>query len=230
MREIKISDSELGEANIRYLYDALYGALSDFNGGIEAKTDEHRSVLTLSCEKQYSDFIRCEAEDKIAEIIAVKYKYEYFKKTVKPIGLNAFEQELLIDALISADIDDDKKYIVRKLKHFSEYAIDGVFNFRLIPLKRKWEEIAGYIPPYFSGERLKDFISFLLTEKRGKTAIIENGIVYDQRFIPLNRTALIGQTGEGRIIKETILSGCGEVKVLCSLPELDEKYLKMYFG
>ena len=48
------------------------------------------------------------------------------------------------------DIDEDKKYAIKKLKSFQEYALDGIFNFRLQPLKNKWREVASYIPFSFT--------------------------------------------------------------------------------
>ncbi len=230
MVKIKVSEKSEDEFNVKYIYNALKNTFSDLECKAEMTSNEHRAEMIIFADEKFADYIRMETEEKIAEIIAVGYKAEFLSRTAKATGLEEIERELLLDAIISADLEDDKKYILRKLRHFSEYAIDGLYNFRLIPLKRKWEEIAGYIPPYFSKDRLKDFIKFLLDEKREKTATIDGGVVYDETLKPVSRTSIIGQSGRGRILKEAILSGCGRVKLLSSLGETDEKYLKEYFG
>ena len=73
---------------------------------------------------------------------------------------------MLLTLLISADLDDDKKYCAQKLKGFNELSVDGMFNFRLKPLKNKWKEIAEYMPSYFSTSNLKEFVAYLLEGKK----------------------------------------------------------------
>ena len=230
MREIKVSDSSHNEAGVAYIYGALSGALSDLNGNIYADTDDVRSTIKIEVANAYGDYVKSEVEDKIADVIAVRYKYFFFKKFIKVGGLTPLETEMLFCALIAADIDDDKKYIMRKLRPFGEYSIDGVFNFRLSPLKKKWADIVGYIPSFFSSEKFTDFVSYLVGEKSGKTVTVENGKVYDKHFNVFKRTELTGDMEEGRIAREVILSACGDVRLLSPLPPTDERYIKRFFS
>ncbi|MBQ7643364.1 MAG: hypothetical protein IJS67_05620 [Clostridia bacterium] len=230
MKEFQISDAAANEENIVYLYEALGGAANDFGGTVIAGTDSARSVLTLKFPSAYYDYMRSEAEDKIADVIAVRYKYRFFTERIKAAGLSPFENEILFSALIAADIDEDRRYIMRRLKTFKNYALDGIYNFRLAPLKRKWEEVAGYIPPYFPPSRLTDFVSYLTGEKSGRRVTVENGKVYDKHYNILHRTRLTGEMKEGRILREVILSGCGDIRLLTPVPPCDEKYLKEYFS
>ena len=208
----------------------MAGFLSDFNGSAGVSLNGERSTLTLKINKQYADLFKGEVEDRIADVIAVRYKYAYFRKNVRFEGLDGFETELLRAALIAADLDEDKKYIIRRLRNFEEYAIDGIYNFRLAPLKRKWNDIVGYIPPYFSNGQLKDFVKYLLGEKRNKRVIVENGEVYDENYNKLDRVSLTDGGEDGKIVREVLLSASGKVSVRGNLPSADEKYIRAFYG
>ncbi len=230
MKEIKVSEGGDGAENIGYVGRGLAGFLSDFNGSAGVSLNGERSTLTLKINKQYADLFKGEVEDRIADVIAVRYKYAYFRKNVRFEGLDGFETELLRAALIAADLDEDKKYIIRRLRNFEEYAIDGIYNFRLAPLKRKWNDIVGYIPPYFSNGQLKDFVKYLLGEKRNKRVIVENGEVYDENYNKLDRVSLTDGGEDGKIVREVLLSASGKVSVRGDLPSADEKYIRAFYG
>ena len=86
------------------------------------------------------------------------------------------------------------------------------------------------MPEYFQGTQLKDFITYLLEDKKRKV-FIEGEKVYDADFKRLSRGELMDKgLEEGRIVREVLLSGCGEVEVNSPLSATDEKYLKEYFG
>lgn len=229
MREIKISDEGNGGIGVAYLLGALKGTLADFKGNISANSVGERDIIKIKIGKEYGDFLRYEIEDKISEVIAIKYKYDYFKNYIRAEGLNGDETEILFSALIAADVDEDKAYVSNKLKRLSEYAIDGVYNFRLGALKRKWSDIVGYIPAYFEKERLTDFVSYLTGEKSGKAVTIEGGVVFDRHYNVLNRTALTCDKAQGRIVREAILSGCGDVRITGEIAESDKIALKRFF-
>lgn len=230
MIKIKISDSEENRDVIKYVREAITANADDLLLD-KTETDGGKRVgIVFTCRAEYSDFIRCQAENAIADAIAVKYKYDYFGRNLKPFGLDKLQTEILYAALISADIEDDERYITRKIRVFDEYAIDGIFNFRLAALKRKWSEIVGYIPTYFNEERLRDFVGYLVGEKKGRKARVENGEVFAPDFGVLKRTELAGGSGIGRIVREVILSACGEVDVATEIPEEDARYIKDYYG
>lgn len=197
--------------------------------------DRHRVGLYLSAAEEVSRPATEELLDKLCDVLAIGYKYDFFIKKVKTVGLCEKDKELLIAALIAADYDDDKRYIRTRmgLCDFSgdfQFAIDGFFNFRLLALKNKWNEVAEYIPEYFSRKELGDFISYLLCEKRGKRVIIDGEKVYDKRFNRLKRSALAGGKSGGGVVKEAILSGAGEVEVKTRPKAEEERLLKEYFG
>ena len=229
MKEIKITDSE-NEKGLIYACKAISALVAEFCGRTENFKAGGRSVLLISCPDKYYDLFKCEIEDKIADVIAVMYKYEFFKRKIVAGGLNKVEREILLSALIGADIEDDKRYIVRRLRTFNDFAVDGIYNFRLQPLKNKWKDVASYVPCFFTVGELNDFVSYLVSERRTKKVIVESGKVYDGNYNRLRRTFLTGSLEECAIVREVILSSSGNVEVFSAIPELDEKYLKTFFG
>jgi len=231
MSFIKISDSESSGTNMFYLYNQIAPIVNRLGGKAELDCRGKRCSFCIAVDKSYSGFVRAEIEDKIADVITVNYKYEYFKENIAIKGLEKLKYEILLSALICADLEDDKRYVSAKMSRFDEYSIDGSFNFRMKPLKKKWEDIVSIIPPYFQEDQLKEFIIYILREKRGKKVYVEHERVYDKNFNRLQRTMLTDLNfQEGKVIREVILSGSGEVELNDRPPELDEYYLKEYFG
>ncbi len=231
MRQFKITESKTKNKNVVYLYTTLSEIVNQINSQMIIKNDDKRVELYINVLEDYYELIKQEIEDKISDIIAISYKYDYFEKIVKTCNLTNVDRELLLTALISADIDEDKKYISKRLKSFSEYCIDGIYNFRLKTLKEKWTEIASYIPSTFAKKQLKDFIEYIVKEKNGKRVYFENGSIYDKRFNILRRRELLtNNTLLDSTLVEILLSGASEVELCSPLSESEEKYIKELYG
>ena len=228
MKKIEITDSAKEELSLEYISSSIGELVKDFGGDISSFNRVERVGLVISCPENYFDLFKSEIEDKIADVIAVKYKYSFLKSKMYVAGLSEYESEILYTTVISADLEDDKRYIVRKLKAFDKYVIDGIFNFRLQPLKSKWKEVASYIPFFFSSRQLCDFISYVLGEKRGKKVLIDGKSVYDLNFNRLKRSVLLSHTPD--VVKEALLSPCAYVEVVNSVSTEEEKQLKKFFG
>ena len=168
MAVISVTESIEGKGNLYYVQSATSETFSYTGCRVEINETGARSTLTVHCPEEYSEIILLEIADKTAEVIAVKYKNDFFKKGVTIDGLTPIEREILIASLIAADFEEDKKYAVKKLRGFDEYSLDGIFNFRMKPLKEKLKEITGYLPSSFTKSQLKDFISYLIKDKKGK--------------------------------------------------------------
>lgn len=231
MSELKITESGSKSKNILYIYSSLNEFIGSLNFKADVLNGKNRCELIVDVPLGYMDAFLVEAIDKIADVIAINYKYTYFKRNIKLKGLTLNEQELLLTALISADLEEDKRYAIKRLKLFKEFSIDGIFNFRMKPLKEKWSEICGYIPSNFQKGQLKDFVTYLIKDKCGKRVYVENLNVYDKKYTPLNRRELLfNDSGNLSIIKEVLLSGAGEVELASKLDNENEKYIKDFYG
>ncbi|MCK9181233.1 MAG: hypothetical protein M0P15_10370 [Bacteroides sp.] len=232
MNKIFISENNCNQSNMTYLYNSMSESIVDCKAQVDLDIDDKRVNVTYSVDEKYHDFLKQRLEEKIAEIIAISYKYYYFKNNIKTSGLSDDEFEFLLASLISADFEDDKRFIKNKLKRISIYTIDGFFNFRLNALKNKWSEIAGYIPSYFNCEQLKDFISFLINDNnKGRKVFVDGENVYDKFYNKLDRSSLLQNNfSKGKLITELILSGCDQIELRSKVGEYEEKYLKEFYS
>lgn len=223
-----VTENAQRQINIDYLKRTLTRQIAAFGGSFSTGERNGRCYFLAKIDRPHAKYFAPTLEDKLSDVIAIKYKYDYFKKNVRVGGLSDVEYELLLSAMISADITEDKKYARLKFTS-SPYAIDGSFNFTMKPLMEKWAEIVGYIPAYFTRPQLKEFISYIIAEKKGGRAYVVEDNVYDSHYNVLRRASLV-EDNACRLIKEIILSDSSEVELSTPLPGDDEFYLKQFFG
>ncbi|MBQ3220234.1 MAG: hypothetical protein IJB32_06580 [Clostridia bacterium] len=228
MTQITVSEKDYNESNLLYVQSVMSELFTHADCSVKESVAGGRASLTITCPEYYKDIIKAELSDKLAEIIAIKYKYDFFKNSIRTGGLSKIEKEILLTSLIAADLEDDKKYSFDRLKTYNDVAVDGIFNFRLQPLKNKWKDIVQYVPPGFMNTQLKEFVSYLIENKK-KRVYVDDGRVYDSHYRRLKRSALLD--GDGiKIIREVLLSNCGEVELSGSIPKDDEYYLKEFYN
>ena len=228
MTDLIITERAYNENNIQYIQTTLSELLGNTGCVVTRSETSGRVILKVSCPEEFVKVVKAEIADRAAEIIAVRYKYELFKKVITVTGLSALETEILYASLIAADFDDDKKFAYKKFSSLNQFAIDGVYHFRLQKLKLKWLDISEYMPRVFINVQLKEFIVFMLEDKK-KRVYIDDGKVYDAHYRLLKRSDLLD--GEGvKIIREVLLSGGGEVELTGCVSKDDEFYLKEFFG
>ena len=98
--EIVISEKENNARYIAYVFTSLQPLLEACGAKSAFSFDGDRIFLKIAAEGKYETYLRRFAEEKIAEVIAVGYKYEYFRRTLSPAGLRGGEREILLAALI----------------------------------------------------------------------------------------------------------------------------------
>ncbi len=228
MKQITVTETKQNQTNLYYVQSALGEIFTHAGCTVKNYSCDKRSMLNVECPEEYLEILTAEISDKIAEVIVVKYKNDFFKKNVIVSGLSEVEREILNAGIIAADLEDDKKYVFERIKNQTQIAIDGVFNFRLQMLKRKWSEIIEYIPTSFLNDQLKEFIGYLLENKR-KRVYVDYGRVYDSHYRRLKRSSLLDGE-EAKITREILLSNCGEIMLKGRLPEKDEFYLKEFYN
>ena len=228
MKQLKITENEYGESNLLYVQSSISEFCACAGCSLRLENDNGRVQLIANVSDCYSDLVKAEIIDKVAEVVAIKYKYDYFKRNMKVGGLNAVEKEILLTALIAADFQDDKKYALERAKLYDNIAIDGIFNFRLKPLKKKWQDVLECVPTCFLNSQLKEFIRYLL-EGNNNRVYIDDGKVFDSHYRRLKRGSLV-DCEEAKLLIEVLLSCGGVVELNGKISSLDEFYLKEFFN
>ena len=230
---VNITVSEKNENNryVAYVYGSLYSHLEACGAKAELSFDADRTNLNITADKRFDPYIRRFVEEKLAEVIAVGYKYTMFKKQVRPAGLGAEDLEILLAALIAADFREDKNYIFTRIKEMKVYSVDGFYAFRLKMLREKWQSVINCVPGYFTEDRLAAFMGYLLKDDCGEKIFIRDAEIYDNHYNKLRRASLIeGGISDMNTVREIILSCAGEIECVTALPARQENFLRRYYS
>lgn len=225
MEKITVTQTGVNSPYTSYVYEKVKERFSFLPAEFDIGCDGDRTRVEFRSDGRYCPYIRKAAEKSIADVLAVGYKYKFFEKKLPLPLLSKQEKTLLLTALTAADYREDYAYIETKIKDFDEYAIDGVYNFRLNDLKARWLDISSYISPEFNGGYLESFLTFLIGEGEGK-AYVKDGVVYDKDYKVSQKSDLIG--GYSPIL-ELVL--CCAKKVYCydCVDEQTRKFLTKYY-
>ena len=209
MEEITIVQNGFDAAYMSYLYGKVKERFSFLPSSCDLLRRGDCSTLAFKTEKEYCPYVRRFAEENMADVFAVGYKYRYFEEKIRVPLLNDAEKRILLTALVAADYREDKSYVLHKIKGLQNYCLDGVYHFCLQGLKERWQGVAEYVPTDMGIAALDEFLRFLAEDGEGK-AFIKGGKVYDEEYRPLSKSQL---TGSPSIMSEILL--CGVERVYC---------------
>ncbi|MBE7084854.1 MAG: hypothetical protein E7368_02225 [Clostridiales bacterium] len=209
-----------------YLYAKVRERFSFLPASCDLTKNGDCSELAFKTEPAYFPYVRRFAEENIADIIAVGYKYAFFEKRLVLPLLDKKQKRLLITAIVSADYKEDKAYVLKRLNGFENYSLDGVFYFRLKGLKERWEGIVEYVPTDMGSSSLDGFLEFLTEDGEGKL-FVKDGKVYDGEYRPLRRSFL---TGEETALGEIVLGGAEKVYCFGETDKETASFLRKYYG
>lgn len=223
MDEILIGDKKEHSSFITYIYNALAERAIGQGGAGLLLFGGERTAIRFSLPKaaKLTESIR----NAVAEVIGIGYKYEFLQARLG-VSLSAREKKLLCASLIAADFESDRAYILRKMKRTEEYALDGLYSFRLAPLREKWTRIVEYIPAGFASEDFRKFCEFLVGESKNKI-YLKGSAVFGENFAPLKRSVLLGEEDAET---EILLSDAGFVYCLGDVEESLGDFLQKYFA
>ena len=226
VEEITITQNGYNALYMSYLYGRVQERFSFLPAVCQLKAEGEYAELAFRAERAYCPYVKRFAEENMADVIAVGYKYAFFEKRLSLPLLSEEQKRLLFTALVAADYKDDKAYAYRRLGGGNNYCLDGVYHFRLRELKKRWEGIAEYVPSDMSSASLEGFLEFLTEDGEGKL-FVKGGKVYDEEYRVLSRSAL---TGEETVIGEILLGQAERVYCFGETDEDTRRFLKKYYG
>ena len=216
-----------GRANlyIQYLYNRLKPLIESSISAVELLEEKDSFCLVFEGSSAWLAQMRQLATEHISDVLAIGYKYDFFKSHLALPLLSKEERFLLYSALVSADYKEDKRYASRRLGAFEDCSIDGVYNFRLAELRNRWQEVLEYIPTDFGKYELEGFVDYIVSENDGK-AYLKDGKVYDENYRELKKSELLG---EKSLISEVLLSGAGSVYCFGKVDVATGEFLRKYY-
>ena len=226
MEEITITQNGFDGRYMSYLYGKVRERFSFLPSECQLQTDGDHLELAFKTERAYCPYVRRFAEDTIADVIAVGYKYAYFEKRLNLPLLSAAQKRLLFTALVAADFKEDKAYALRHVCGQNHYCLDGTYHFRLRELTKRWSEVAEYVPVDMGEISLDGFLGFLIEDGESKL-FVKDGKVYDEEYRLLSRSYL---TGKETPVGEILLGQAGRVYCFGETDGETRLFLKKYYG
>ncbi len=190
------------------------------------RCDGAQTTIDFCTEAAYCPYVRKFAEENMADVVAVGYKYAFFEKKLKLPFLSALQKRLLITALVAADYREDRAYALRRFHGQTKYCLDGVFHFRLRELVKRWEGISEYVPTDMSEASLDGFVEFLTEDGDGKL-FLKGGKAYGEDYRPLSKSLLTGVESQ---VGEILLGGARQVYCFGAVDGETKTFLKKYYG
>lgn len=226
MEEITITQNGFDGLYMSYLYGKVKERFSFLPSTCDLQRKGDCCRLQFITERAYCPYVRKFAEEHMSDVIAIGYKYEYFNRRLPLPMLSKPLRRVLLTALVAADYQEDRAYIAKRLRGYSQYCLDGVFHFRLQELKKRWDGIVEYIPTDMNESATDGFLEFLVEDGEGKL-YVKSGKVYDSEYRPLSRSLL---TGVESVVGEIILGGAERVYCFGETDNETRVFLKKYYG
>ncbi len=226
VEEITITQNGFDGLYMSYLYGKVRERFSFLPAECGIARDGETTEIAFKTEREYCPYVRKFAEENIADVIAVGYKYSFFEKRLPLPMLTKLKRRTLLTALVAADYKDDCAYVKRQIRGYESYCIDGMFHFRLQELKKRWEGIIEYIPTDMGEASMDGFIGFLTEDGEGKL-FLKDGKAYGEDYRPLSRSLL---TGVASTVGEILLGGAERVYCFGRTDEETTAFLKKYYG
>lgn len=229
MKEFWISEETADSGKLDYLKESV-GQNERIDKESKIIIKGGYAVFNLSVYDENALYVKKQLIEGISDIICISYKYDVFSNRLKGEGLSGEERDILLSAVIAADFEDDKRFVKSKIKFENEFSISGFYNFRLQKLLNKWEEIANYVPNYFTAEDLAEFVGYLINEKKGRRVYVDGNKIYDGKYKTLNKTSLLPKLGKNRLLREALLAGAGEICFLTDVLAEERIVFEKFFS
>lgn len=226
VEEITITQNGFDGLFMSYLYERVRERFSFLPSSCDLSGEGDCMRIDFKTERAYCPYVRKFAEENMADIIAVGYKYAFFEKNIALPLLDKKQKRLLLTALVAADYREDKSYALRRVCGFENYSLDGVFHFRLQELKKRWAGIVEYVPADMSMASIDGFLDFLTEDGEGKL-FVKGGRVYDEEYRLLGKSSL---TGKSTPIGEILLGGAERVYCFGETDRETSAFLRKYYG
>lgn len=129
---------------LNYVKNQIEPTLNLIDGISTELDDEYRSYYTLACSDTYRFQMSRAITSAVCEALSLGYKNLYVRRLLN-VGYDNFYQNVLVNTICKFDSEYDKQYVSRIMTNSSTVCLDGYYNFRMSPVKRKWEDISKLV-------------------------------------------------------------------------------------
>lgn len=164
MKEIAIATGLNNKEILQFLHANIKSRLDFCKTLVTNYSDNNFSYLLLACDKNFYEPCEAIVKDIIIEYIESIYKVDYLKSKIKSCSDSlAFNVYIKVLALFDKATDENA---LKKIIMFNQtFFIDSFLEFRLLPLKKHWNNLAELSSDnlsVFTSEAFVDVIKYLI--------------------------------------------------------------------
>lgn len=158
MSEYLISSNKTYTGFFQLLIKSLKNFKSSLKLNITIKKLCGRFYASVVCpENNYSD-IKILIKDMLRDIILINYKYVFFKKSLNIKISDKALESLFYTSITLYDREYDYELLNLNFAAEKELTVDGIFNFCLSELKKRWVTVAQILQDNFYSDNDRDAI------------------------------------------------------------------------
>ncbi len=122
--------------------------------------------LSIACEEKYKEKVVKHIKMAVADLIILIYKEKYYLSRLQFKSIGDVCEKALIKALFLFDLEDDRETILHYLKLDKTLVVKSFFDFQLMELKEKWNNIINLAQEnnyyFFDTEIFLEILKFLV--------------------------------------------------------------------
>lgn len=221
-----VTDSQYKALHVKYVEETLHDTIKALGGITDYKEEDERAVLRITLPDGYAKHFCRSIEEAVTNAIIIGYKWELFQREVKVEGLEEAEYQYFLNVLIAADYVFDIGYVLKRTGT-SPYSIDGIYNFSIAQMIKKWRKIAEDVPYLYDKNQLRSFVEFACQGHSNEKYYVSKDGVFNAAHVRMRKSML---TGGYDLLKELLIACPGSIELDCPLEEEQEKMIKFYFG
>ena len=141
MWEFCISINNKQQSIINFIIGKLNNEVRDCNGVMTHLNKGIYTDIMIACNHYEKNRLIIALQDVISQVICFFYKKNFLMQNLKINIVDNVSREAYISALLYFDIETDNYIVNKYLEIDKKINIESFFNFRLQPLKQKWQEL-----------------------------------------------------------------------------------------
>lgn len=224
MREIALATKVTNKKMIDFLHAGITSKIDFCKNIITSYSDNNFIYLLFACDESYIQPCEAILREIIIDYIESVYKVDYLKNRIKNPLCNTLAFNAYIKVLSIFDKSTDENALAKIILFNQTFFIDSFLEFRLMPLKRHWDNLAELSSDnltLFNSGTFLDVIRFLINTMDSivyKVKVVCNGGNYSVYYMK-NKNARIKKIAECHDSLELITN------VLNSCPSYIDVYL-----
>ncbi|MCH5157034.1 MAG: hypothetical protein J1G02_04055 [Clostridiales bacterium] len=154
-----------------YVKGQLAPCIEQIDGIVSEMDERNRNYFSLACADTYRFQVQRKLCDAVSQSLTLGYKNIFVRKLLK-IDKNNFYHNVLVNTICIFDIEYDKQIVSKIVDIDRTICLDGYYNFRLGPIKKKWQEITKLVSDNFyvmsDSTLIVEFLQYLLESTPSK--------------------------------------------------------------